>query len=65
MTLFFISKKKRKKNSGRSLLNQSKEGLCICVSFQESQDSIKEEKKNQKQTFVIFFYHIGGHSQAV
>ena len=62
MTLFFIGKKKKEKNSGRSILNQSKEGLCICVSFQ---DSIKWEKKNQKQTFVIFFYHIGGHFQAV
>ena len=62
MTLFFIGKKKKEKNSGRSILNQSKEGLCICVSFQ---DSIKGEKKNQKQTFVISFYHIGGHFQAV
>ena len=25
------------------MLNQPKEELCICVSFQEAQDSVKEE----------------------
>ena len=38
--LFFLQVKKKRKpsrrNSGRSMLNHSKEVLCICVSFQES-----------------------------
>ena len=34
-TLFFIGEgeDKTRRNSGRSMLNQSKEVLCICVSF--------------------------------
>ena len=43
---FLLAKTKRKascRNSGRSMLNQSKVVLRICVSFQESLDSIKEE----------------------
>ena len=31
------------KNRGRSMLNQSNKVLCICVSLQESRESIKEE----------------------
>ena len=45
-SLFLQAKTKQKssrRNSGRSMLNESKEVLCICVSFQESRDSIKEE----------------------
>ena len=41
------------------MLNQSKEALCIRVSFQESQNLIKEEP------FMTCFYHIGGHFKAV
>ena len=44
------------------MLNQSKEVLCICVSFQESRDSIKEE---QETSFMLCFYHIGEHFKAV
>ena len=48
------------------MLNQSKEVLCICFSFQESRDSIK---KNQKRTFmrniIHEHYHIGGYFEAV
>ena len=41
-----------RRNSGRSMLNQSKEVLCICVSFQESRDSIKEEL----ETYMFFSF---------
>ena len=40
---FFISENKTKTNGGRSMLNQSKDVLCICVSFENSRDSIKEK----------------------
>ena len=43
---FLQTKAKRKAsraNKKRSMINHSKEVLCICVSFQESQDSIKQE----------------------
>ena len=40
---FFIGENKVKGNTGRSMLNQSKEVLCICFLFQESRDSIQEE----------------------
>ena len=39
-TLFLIGEDKTRRNSGRSMLNQSKEVLCICVSSQESRNSI-------------------------
>ena len=42
-SLFLIDENKTKRNSGRSMLNQSKEVLCICVLSQESQDSVKED----------------------
>ena len=42
-----------RRNSGRSMLNQSKEVLCICVSFQESQDSIKEEPETKVYLHVF------------
>ena len=42
-SLFLIDENKTKRNSRRSMLNQSKEVLCICVLFQESQDSVKED----------------------
>ena len=32
-----------RRNSGRTILNQSNETLCTCVSFQETRDSRKEE----------------------
>ena len=41
-----------RRNSGRSMLKQSKEVLCICVSFQESRDSIKEEL----ETYMFFSF---------
>ena len=41
-----------RRNSGRSMLNQSKEVLCISVSFQESRDSIKEEL----ETYMFFSF---------
>ena len=52
MVLFFYRPKQNKnhqrRNSGRSMLNQSKELLCIYVSFQESQESIKEDAETIK-----------------
>ena len=35
------------------MLNQSKEVLCICVSFQESRDSIKEEPETNARLHVF------------
>ena len=35
------------------MLNQSKEVLCICVLFQESQDSIKEEPETNVYLHVF------------
>ena len=42
-TLFFYRRKHLTQNSGRFMLNQSKEVFCICVWCQESRDSIKKE----------------------
>ena len=58
MTLFFYWRKQRKasrRNSGRSMLNQSKEVLCICVSFQEYRDSIKEEPENNVYDMFLLY----------
>ena len=52
---FLQVKTKRKpshRNSGRSILNQSKKVLCICVSFQESRDSIKKEP--ERNIYYVF-----------
>ena len=40
------------------MLNQSKEVFCICVSFQDSLDSVKEEPETN--VYLHAFYHIGG-----
>ena len=61
MTLFFYWRKQRKtscRNSGRSMLNQSTEVLRICVSFQESRDSIKEEPENKVYDVFIILKEI-------
>ena len=42
-----------RRNSGRSMLNQSKEVLCICVLFEESQDSIKEKPETNVYLHVF------------
>ena len=47
LSLFFIGENKTERNGGRSMLNQSKDMLCIFVSFQESRDSIKEEPETR------------------
>ena len=56
---FLLAKTKQKpqrRNSGRSMLNQPKEVLRICVPFQGSQDSIKEEpEKNVYDMFLSNF----------
>ena len=39
------------------MLNQSKEVLCICVSFQESRDSIKKEA--EKNVYAMFLSYSG------
>ena len=44
------------------MLNHSKEVLCIFVSFQECQDSIKEEPETNAYNIL---YHIGGDFKAV
>ena len=43
--LFYMWKQRKpsRRNSGRTILNQSKEMLCTCVSFQQTRDSRKEE----------------------
>ena len=47
-------RKPTRKNSGRYMLNQSKEVLCICVQFQGFGGSIKEElKRNVYDIFII------------
>ena len=40
------------------MLNQSTEVLCICVSFQESRDSIKEEPENKVYDVFIILKEI-------
>ena len=52
--------KTSRRNSGRPVLNQSKEVLCIFVSFQESRDP----KKSQKRMSMTCFYHIGADFKA-
>ena len=62
---FLYAKPKRNlslRNSGRSILNQSKEVLCICF---VSRILRLKKKKNQKQTFMKCFDHIGGDFKAV
>ena len=47
---FFTGEHKRKtspRNSGGSMLNQSKEVLCICVPFKKFRDSIKGEPETK------------------
>ena len=51
--LFFYRQKQNEKP--RSMLNQSKEVLCICVSFQESGDLIKE--KPEVNVYDMFLSH--------
>ena len=41
------------RNSGRSMLNQPKEVLCICVPFQESRDTIKEQPETSIYLYVF------------
>ena len=56
--LFLLAKTKQKpqrRNSGSSMLNQPKEVLCICVRFQGSQDSIKEEPEKNVYMFLSNF----------
>ena len=57
MRLCFLYRQKQneknsRRNHGKSMLNQSKEVLYICVSFQESQDSIEE--KPETNVYDIF-----------
>ena len=58
---FFISENKTKRNSAKSMLNQWKEVRCICVSFQESRDSIKEKPE---MDVYYMLHHIGVHLKA-
>ena len=55
--MFFIGEKKKRKPSrrstGRSMLSQTKDVLCVCVSFQEFQDSIKEEPETNVYLLVF------------
>ena len=44
------------------MLNQSKEVFCICVLFQESQKSIKEQPETN---IYSYSYHTGGHFKVV
>ena len=44
------------------MLNQWKEMLCICVSFQEFRDSVKEEPETN---VYYMFYHIRADFKAV
>ena len=37
------------------MLNQSKEVLCICVSFQESQDSMQEEPETNVHDMFLSY----------
>ena len=53
---FFIGESKTKRKSGRSMLNQSKEVLCICVSFQESQNLIKEEPETNVYDMFLSYW---------
>ena len=67
-SLFLIDENKTKRNSGRSMLNQSKEVLCICVLSQESQDSVTnvyDMEQTQERMFMTYFFHIGRHFKTV
>ena len=55
---FFIGENNTKRNSGTSMLNQQKEVLCICVSFQESRDSIKEEPETNVYNKFLSYWRI-------
>ena len=52
----FIGKNKTKRNSGRSMLNQLKEVLCICVSSQEFRDSIKEGPETNVYDMLLSYW---------
>ena len=60
--LSFLSAK-TERNSGRSMLSQSKKVLCICVAFQESHDLLKEEPETNVYDMTID--HIGGHFKTI
>ena len=67
-SLFLIDENKTKRNSGRSMLNQSKEVLCICVLSQESQDSVTnvyDMEQTQERMFMTYFFHIRRHFKTV
>ena len=55
-THLFIGKNKTKRNTGRSMLNQSKEVLCICVSFQEFRDSVKEKPETNANNMFLSYW---------
>ena len=58
-SLFLQAKTKlnaSRRNSGRSMLNQLKEVLCICVSFQESRDSRKEEQETNVHDMFLLYW---------
>ena len=52
---FFIGENKTKR-SGRSMLNQSNKVFCICVSFQESPYSVKEEPETNFYDMVLSYW---------
>ena len=59
LSFFVQAKTKRKpsrRNSGRFMLNLSKEWLCIYISFQESRDSIKEEPKTKVYDMFLSYW---------
>ena len=52
---FFIGQNDTKRNSGRSLLNQSKEVLCIFVLFQKFRDLMNDEPETHVyNTFLSY-----------
>ena len=52
---FLIGENKTKRNSRKSMLNESQKVLCIYVSFQEPRDSIKEEPEtNVCEMFLAY-----------
>ena len=56
VTLFFIGENKKERKSGRSMLDQSKEVLCICVSFQEFR--VKEEPETNVNDMFLSYWRI-------
>ena len=53
---FFYNRKQNEKNSGRSMLNQSQEVLYICISFQESRDSIKHDPETKVYGMLLSYW---------